>query len=102
MSDLRRVLLAGSTGLLGRAIMHAAIEHPLVQLGALSRREVPLPLGGRLEMLVAPVDEWGEAIATIGPHSAICALGTTWRQAGENEENFRAVDFDLVMTVAEA
>lgn len=103
MSEQRRVLLAGATGMLGRAIMHAAIEHPLVQLVGLSRREVPLPLGGRMEMLLAPIEEWPAAIATIGPDSAICALGTTWqRQGGESEESLRAIDFDLVMIVAES
>jgi uncharacterized protein YbjT (DUF2867 family) len=100
MSDPRRVMLVGATGLVGRCVMQAAIAHPLVQLVALSRREAPLPLGGRLEMLVAGTADWPDAIATIAPDSAICAIGTTWRQAGEDEASFRAVDFDLVMTVA--
>lgn len=102
MSEPRRIMLVGATGLVGRSVMQAAIEHPLGQLVALSRREAPMPLGGRLEMLLADPADWPEAIATIAPESVICALGTTWRQAGEDEASFRAVDFDLVMTAAAA
>lgn len=102
MSEPRRIMLAGATGLVGRNVMQAVIEHPLGQLIALSRREAPLPLGGRMEMLLADTADWPEAIAAIAPESVICALGTTWRQAGEDEASFRAVDFDLVMTVAAA
>ncbi len=102
MSEVRRAMLVGATGLVGRSVMQAAIEHPLVQLVALSRREAPLPLGGRLEMLVAGTADWPDAIGAIAPDSVICALGTTWRQSGEDEASFRSVDFDLVMTVAAA
>jgi uncharacterized protein YbjT (DUF2867 family) len=102
MSDARRVLLAGATGLVGRRAMEAAVAYPALRLIALSRREAPMPDGARMEMLVADPADWGDAVAAIAPDAAICALGTTWRLAGRSEAAFRAVDRDLVLRLAEA
>lgn len=102
MSEPRRVLLAGATGLVGRRTMEAAMGEPSLRLIALSRREAPMPRGARMEMLVADPADWEDAVKTIGPDAAICALGTTWRKAGRSEEAFRAVDRDLVLRVARA
>lgn len=102
MSDPRRVLLAGATGLVGGRIMHLAPEHPWFQLVALTRREVPIPPGIRMEMMIADPSGWPEAVAAIAPQAVICALGTTWRAAGEDEDAFRAIDHDLVLTLARA
>lgn len=101
MSEPRRVLLAGATGLVGSHVMLEARECPWLRLVALSRREAPMPRGVRMEMLVAEPGRWSEAVAAIEPEAVICALGTTIRQAG-NEEAFRAVDHDLVMALATA
>lgn len=102
MSDPRRIMLVGATGLVGRSVMEAARGNPLVRLVALTRREAPMPRGARMEMLVADPAGWSEAIAAIAPEAAICALGTTWRKAGRDEAAFRAVDHDLVLAVARA
>ncbi|HYD25031.1 MAG TPA: NAD(P)H-binding protein [Croceibacterium sp.] len=102
MSDPRRVLLVGATGLIGTTVMETARAHPLVRLVALTRREAPMPRGARMEMLVADPGGWGEAVAAVAPEAVICALGTTWRQAGRDEAAFRAVDHDLVLAVARA
>ena len=101
MSDPRRVLLAGATGLVGSCVMHAVREHPALHLVALTRREAPIPRGTRMEMMVAEPARWPEAVATIAPDAVICALGTTRRKAG-SEEAFRAVDHDLVLALATA
>jgi uncharacterized protein YbjT (DUF2867 family) len=95
----RRALLAGATGMVGRAML------PLVSRGHASvdlllRRPVPaLELGprvrshvvdfARLEGAVPPVDD------------VFIALGTTIGVAG-SEAAFRAVDFDAVVAVARA
>ena len=100
MSD-RRVLLAGATGLVGSRVMELAIDHPWLRLIALTRREAPMPRGVRMEMLVADPSGWPEAVAAIAPDAVICALGTTWHKAG-SEEAFRAVDYDLVLSLATA
>lgn len=102
MSDPGRVLLTGVTGLVGGQVMEAAIGRREVRIVGLSRREVPLPQGARMEMLVADPALWSESIAAIAPDAAICALGTTWRKAGEDESAFRAVDQELVLAVARA
>lgn len=76
------------------------MQQPWLRLIALSRREAPMPPGAKMEMLVADPANWAEAVAAIAPDAAICALGTTWRKAGGNEDAFRAVDHDLVLRFA--
>lgn len=101
MSEARRILLAGATGLVGARVMEAAVDHGWLRLVALTRREAAMPRGARMEMLVADPAGWSEAVATIAPDAVICALGTTIRQAG-SEAAFRAVDYDLVLMLATA
>jgi uncharacterized protein YbjT (DUF2867 family) len=101
MSDPRRVLLAGATGLVGTCTMQAAGAHPSLRLVALTRREVPIPRGTRMEMMVADPAGWPDAVKAIAPEAVICALGTTRRKAG-SEEAFRAIDHDLVLRLATA
>jgi uncharacterized protein YbjT (DUF2867 family) len=79
MSDPRRVLLVGATGLVGTRVMEECIGRGDVRLVALTRREAPMPRGARMEMLVADPAEWDRSLATVAPDAVICALGTTWR-----------------------
>ena len=102
MSEPRRVLLVGASGLVGTQAMEAARGIPGMRLTALTRREAPMPRGARMDMLVADPARWPEAVATLAPAAVICALGTTWRKAGRSEEAFRAVDRDLVLAIAKA
>ncbi len=46
--------------------------------------------------------KWGEVFEAVRPTALICALGTTWRKAGRDEDAFRAVDHDLVLETARA
>ena len=102
MSDPVKLALFGSTGLVGRAVMDELVGNTDFRLTAVARREVPLPRGARMEMRLAPTELWGEVIDTIQPDVLVCALGTTWRKAGGDEEAFRAVDEKLVLDVARA
>ena len=102
MSEARRVLLVGATGLVGRRVMEACVGRSDVRLIALTRREAPMPQGARMEMLVADPAEWDRSLAAVAPDAVICALGTTWRKAGGDEAAFRAVDEELVLRVAKA
>lgn len=102
MSEARRVLLLGATGLIGTRVMEECVGRSDVRLIALTRREAPMPHGARMEMLVADPAEWEQSIATVAPDAVICALGTTWRKAGGDEAAFRAVDEELVLRVARA
>ena len=102
MSDARRVLLVGATGLVGTRVMQECVGRSDVRLIALTRREAPMPQGARMEMLVADPAEWNQSVAAVEPDAVICALGTTWRKAGQDEAAFRAVDQELVLRVANA
>lgn len=95
-------LLVGATGLVGRAVIAGTERHPQVRLSALARREVPLPKGARVEVLVADPAEWAKAIAQARPAVLIIALGTTIHAVGGSRDAFRAVDHDLVITLAQA
>ena len=101
MFDPRRVLLVGATGLIGRSVIEQAPSVPGISLVALARREMRLPRGARMEMLLADPAEWAGAVAAIQPDAVICALGTTRAKAG-SEDAFREVDERLVLAVARA
>ena len=96
---LRRALLAGATGLVGRAILplllrgHASVELLLrrvaPELGADPRLHPHVVDFARLEGKLPAVDD------------VFIALGTTIAVAG-SEAAFRAVDFDAVVETARA
>ncbi|OCC22699.1 nucleoside-diphosphate sugar epimerase [Croceicoccus estronivorus] len=98
----RRILLIGATGLIGQAVMACAVGYEPVRLAAVARRRVALPQGARMEMFVAGTEHWPEIIESMRPDAVVCALGTTWRKAGRDEDAFRAVDEKLVLDVARA
>ncbi len=103
MSEPVRIALVGATGLIGRSVIAATMGHEQhVQLVAISRREAPLPKGARMEMVIADPSRWGEVLRMQRPTALICALGTTWKQSGKDEEAFRAVDQELVVQTARA
>ena len=100
MSEPVRICLVGATGLIGWQLIEQAAVRSDVRIVAIARREVRLPRGARMEMVVAEPDGWGSIIARSRAGVLVCALGTTWRKAGKNETAFRAVDFDLVLACA--
>ncbi|MFA6218458.1 MAG: NAD(P)H-binding protein [Erythrobacter sp.] len=102
MSEPLRIALVGATGLIGGKVMGACIGREDLRLTGIARREASLPRGIRMELFVAEPGRWGEVIEAVRPRAIICALGTTWKKAGEDEAAFRAVDQDLVMSVARA
>ena len=86
------ILLAGATGLVGGAL---ATLLPYERLHLISRRAVD----GGLAQTVAPSEEWPAVVAKLKPATVISTLGTTIRQAG-SQAAFRAIDYDLVLSVA--
>jgi uncharacterized protein YbjT (DUF2867 family) len=58
-----RICLVGATGLVGARMIEAAVLRPDLRLVGVARREVPLPPGARIEMLLADPENWGDAIA---------------------------------------
>ena len=102
MFDVERIALVGSTGLIGRKVLETSIGREDMRITAVARREYPLPKGARMEMFVADADKWGEVFEAVKPMALICALGTTMRKVDGDEEQFYAVDHDLVLQTAEA
>lgn len=102
MSEQTRVVLLGATGLIGRAVMAEAVGRPNINLVAVARREVPLPKGARMQMLLSETAHWPDAIAAGRPHTVVIALGTTIKAVGGDNAAFRAVDHDLVLECAHA
>jgi uncharacterized protein YbjT (DUF2867 family) len=102
MSEQTRVVLVGATGLVGRAVMAEAVARPDIHLVAVARREVPLPRGARMEMLLSDTGHWPDAIAAGRPDTVVIALGTTIKAVGGDKQAFRAVDHDLVLECAAA
>lgn len=102
MSEPLRVALVGASGLIGTEVVKLCIGREDVHLSAIARSELPLPAGARMEVFVAQADKWGEVLEALRPNAVICALGTTWKTAGQDEAAFRAVDQELVLAVGRA
>jgi uncharacterized protein YbjT (DUF2867 family) len=102
MSEVVRICLVGATGLVGTTLINEAVDRADVRIVGIARREVELPAGARMEMLVGETSGWPAAIAQTKARVLVCALGTTWRKSGQDEAAFRAVDHDLVLSVGRA
>jgi len=100
LSDARRALLAGATGLIGRALLARLLESPrYARVHVLVRRTVPeLPAHSKLH--VQTVD-FGQLSALPAVDDVFIALGSTIKAAG-SEAAFRRVDFDAVVNTARA
>lgn len=96
-----RICLVGATGLIGGALMREAVERQDVRIIGVGRREATLPPGARMEMLVGEPIDWPALIRAARADVLVCALGTTIKDAG-SQEQFRAIDHDLVRFCAEA
>lgn len=97
-----RICLVGATGLVGSRLIETAVGRPDLRIVGVARREVPLPPGARMEVLVAEPSGWGDAIAASNAKVLVCALGTTIRQQGGDQDAFRAIDHDLVLACGRA
>ncbi len=102
MSKPVRIALVGATGLIGMSLIRLAVTRPDLRIVGIARREVALPPGARMEVLVADPESWGDAIAAANADVLVCALGTTWKKAGKDEAAFRKVDQDLVLACGRA
>lgn len=102
MSEPKRIILVGATGLIGTAVIAAMVGRSALRMTALARREFTLPKGARMDLLIAPSSDWPGLIASARADALVIALGTTWRAAGSDEAAFRAVDEKLVLDCARA
>ena len=102
MSRQTRIALVGASGLIGMSLIRLAVERTDIRIIAIARRELALPKGARMEVLVADPENWADAIAAANARVLVSALGTTWKKAGKDEESFRAVDQELVVACGRA
>ncbi|MCO6060006.1 oxidoreductase [Pseudomonas sp. MOB-449] len=94
----QHILLAGATGLTGEHLLDRLLNEPTVaRVLAPTRR--PLAEHPHLQNPVGPLAELLPQLQG-RVDVAFCCLGSTIRQAG-SQEAFRAVDFDLVLAVAQ-
>lgn len=97
----RTALVAGATGLVGRALLAMLPEDPGYRnVHVLLRRAVPGIESGR-KLLVHRVDFAHLPVAFPASDDVYIALGTTIKSAG-SEAAFRQVDFDFVVDTARA
>ena len=102
MSKPVRIALVGGSGLVGMSLIRLAVGRSDLRIVAIARHELKLPLGARMEVLLADPANWADAIAAANADVLVSALGTTWRKAGKDEAAFRAVDETLVLACAKA
>lgn len=110
-SPPRRVLLAGATGLVGRALLHQLLADPMVgEVRAITRRALSrselLGRGGhppgdeRLQVCEIDFERLDRHTELFEVDWVCCAMGTTIRKAGSRAA-FRQVDFDYPFQMAQ-
>jgi uncharacterized protein YbjT (DUF2867 family) len=99
------VLLAGATGLVGRACLKRLLDEPTVgRVITLVRRwsaddAVTLLNTHKLDVRVIDFEHLRENASFEGVDAVVSALGTTVRRAG-SQDRFRRVDFEYPLTLA--
>ena len=92
-----KIILAGSTGLIGDLLTQRLSGHQLVLIGRRASTAAPL----RAQQLIGDIADWPRLMADIQADVAISALGTTITQAG-SKAAFASVDRDAVIAFAKA
>jgi len=96
---MKTVLILGATGQVGQALLELALQHPeIAHVVAPTRR--PLAPHVKLDNPLIDFEVLPEAAAWWKADLALCALGTTLRQA-KSRAGFYRVDHDYVLAAAE-
>jgi uncharacterized protein YbjT (DUF2867 family) len=99
--DAKVALLAGASGLTGRATLDALLNAPEIgRVIAVSRRSIGRE-HPRLANRIVQFERLEAQLQGLKCDVAFCCVGTTLRQAGSREA-FRAVDIDCVVAFARA
>lgn len=96
---MKTALVAGSTGLIGKQLVHLLLEDSSYEtVIAISRK--PLDIRhSKLKNVIADLATLDEHKAQLVADEVYCCLGTTMKVAG-SKEAFRAVDFDYPLALA--
>jgi len=96
---MKTILIIGASGQVGQAMLQLALHNAdILKVVAPSRR--PLPAHAKLENPIIDFDKLPEDAAWWKADFALCALGTTLRQA-KSKAGFYRVDHDYVLTIAQ-
>lgn len=99
MSAMRRVLLAGGTGLVGKAALAALLQEPDVgEIRVLSRRPPDSAADARVRACVTEFTHLDAHAEWFDVDQVLCALGTTMRHAG-SKAAFRRVDYEYPLAI---
>ena len=102
MTEGRRVLVAGATGLVGGHLVRQLIDDAAYsQIVALTRRPLDGFSSPKLDVVDANFDALESALQGVATEDAYCALGTTIKAAG-SQATFRKVDHDYIVAFARA
>jgi uncharacterized protein YbjT (DUF2867 family) len=96
-----RILLAGATGLVGSLALPMLLDDPRCSAVIAPTRRPLAVQHAKLDNPVLDFDGLGEAARHWQVDAAICALGTTMKQAGSREA-FRRVDHDYPLALAQS
>ncbi|MGH8611717.1 MAG: hypothetical protein ACREYF_06665 [Gammaproteobacteria bacterium] len=105
MSLGQSIALFGATGLVGGECLRLLLEDPgFSRVVTFTRRALASPLAevagsSKLEHHVVDFDHLERRTGALAVDQIICALGTTLRKAGSQQE-FRRVDFDYPLAIA--
>ena len=95
---MKTLLIIGASGQVGQAMLQLALQDPdILKVVAPSRR--PLPPHAKLENPIVDFDNLPEGASWWKVDCALCALGTTLRQA-KSKLGFYKVDHDYILATA--
>ena len=95
---MKTLLILGATGQVGQALLELALRHPgISRVAAPTRR--PLPPNAKLDNPLVDFEKLPEDAAWWKADLALCALGTTLRQA-KSRAGFYRVDHDYTLAAA--
>ena len=97
------IVIAGASGVVGqRTLHHLLVSSEVQRVVAIGRRPLTIQ-NAKLSSEIVDLGDQADIAAHIpgGVSVAICALGTTIKQAG-SQPAFRAIDHDAVLNFAEA
>jgi len=95
---MKTVLIFGSTGQVGQALLQLALQHPDISCVVAPTRR-PLPPHAKLDNPLIDFEALPEDAAWWKADLTICALGTTLRQT-KSKAGFYRVDHDYVLAAA--
>ncbi len=94
------IVICGATGLIGSLLLERLIDHTKIsQITTITRSPLNLDVPKLNQIVFNSMEATHVSSVSIQADVFICALGTTMKAAG-SKENFRKVDYDLVVAFA--